>query len=93
VKSITVYLYNFAWAQLPYVSFGKFLAYGSFDSGVRFRKAPITYCLAHEPIATNCIYVKRNGSNFKIPLVSVNDPKASPIRIRKNGVTYALKAL
>lgn len=93
VKSINVYLYNLAVFQLPFVSFGRFRAYGSYDSGVRFRKGSNIYSLAHEPTATNYIFVKRNGSNFKIPLVSVGNSKASPVRVRKNGVIYALKKL
>lgn len=93
IKRIDVYLYSHCYDQESRVSFGKFLVYGSYDSGVRFRKDSWIYWLAHEPDATSCVVVKRNGSNFKIPLVPVNGEKVSPIRIRKNGVTYALKYL
>lgn len=93
VKRIDVYLYSACFDQESHVSFEKFLAYGSYDSGVRFRKNSRIYWLAHEPDATNCVIVKRNGLNFKIPLVPVNGEKVSPIRLRRNGVTYALKYL
>ena len=93
VKRIDVYLYSYCYDQESRVSFGKFLAYGSYDSGVRFRRGSMIHWLAHEPDATNCVIVKRNGLNFKIPLVPVNGEKVSPIRLRRNGVTYALKYL
>jgi|GEM_PF-6395922 len=63
------------------------------DSGLRIHKNGITYKIAAEPLGTltSPFRLAKNGNTYGIPLVSVNDPNATPAWIQTSSGVKAMR--